>query len=115
MQARREWQDIFKILKGIICNLEYSNKQDYHLKKQGNHKSTTNPKHTIDSRKPKIRKHKHKIKGNQKATKRKTKRKKRNKEETQNQLENKVSNGNKYISINNYLKYEWTKHSNQKI
>ena len=41
----------------------------------------------------------------------KTERKKR---ETQNQLENKVLNGNKYISINNHLKCQWTECSNQK-
>ena len=32
LQARREWQDIFKVLKGRICNLEYSIHQEYHLK-----------------------------------------------------------------------------------
>uniref|UniRef100_A0A8D1G682 L1 transposable element RRM domain-containing protein n=1 Tax=Sus scrofa TaxID=9823 RepID=A0A8D1G682_PIG len=32
LQARREWQDIFKVLKGKICNLEYSIQSEYHLK-----------------------------------------------------------------------------------
>ena len=33
LQARREWQDIFKVLKGKkICNLEYSIQQEPHLK-----------------------------------------------------------------------------------
>uniref|UniRef100_A0A8D1ALS5 L1 transposable element RRM domain-containing protein n=1 Tax=Sus scrofa TaxID=9823 RepID=A0A8D1ALS5_PIG len=32
LQARREWQDIFKVLKGKTCNLEYSIQQEYHLK-----------------------------------------------------------------------------------
>ena len=32
LQARREWQDIFKVLKGKkICNLAYSIQQDEHL------------------------------------------------------------------------------------
>ena len=30
-------------------------------------------------------------------------------------MENNVSNGNKYVCINNYLKYQWTECSNQKI
>ena len=32
LQARREWQEIFKVLKEKICNLEYSIQQEYHLK-----------------------------------------------------------------------------------
>ena len=33
LQARREWQEIFKVLKRKkICNLEYSIQQEYHLK-----------------------------------------------------------------------------------
>ena len=32
LQARREWREIFKVLKGKICNLEYSIQQEYHLK-----------------------------------------------------------------------------------
>ena len=36
LQARREWQDIFKVLKGKKnCNLEYSIHQEYHLKYKG--------------------------------------------------------------------------------
>ena len=32
LQARTEWQDIFKVLKGKkICNLEYAILQEYHL------------------------------------------------------------------------------------
>ena len=32
LQARRDWQDIFKVLKGKkYCNLEYSIQQEYHL------------------------------------------------------------------------------------
>ena len=34
-QARREWQDVFKVLKGKICNLEYSIQQEYYLKQKG--------------------------------------------------------------------------------
>ena len=32
LQARREWQHIFKVLKGKICNQEHSIQQEYHLK-----------------------------------------------------------------------------------
>ena len=32
LQARREWQEIFKALKGKIYKLEYSIQQEYHLK-----------------------------------------------------------------------------------
>ena len=33
LQARREWQEIFKVPKGKkICNLKYSIQQEYHLK-----------------------------------------------------------------------------------
>ena len=32
LQARREWEDIFKVLKGKICSLEYSTQEEYHLK-----------------------------------------------------------------------------------
>ena len=32
LQARRKWQDIFKVLKGKICSLEYFTQQEYHLK-----------------------------------------------------------------------------------
>ena len=32
LQARREWQDILKVLKGKICSLEYSTQQEYLLK-----------------------------------------------------------------------------------
>ena len=33
LQARKEWQDIIKVLKGKKkCNLEYSIQQEYHLK-----------------------------------------------------------------------------------
>ena len=33
LQARREWQEIFKVLKGKnICKLEYSIQQEHHLK-----------------------------------------------------------------------------------
>ena len=33
LKARREWQDIFKVLKGKRnCSLEYSTQQEYHLK-----------------------------------------------------------------------------------
>ena len=33
LQARREWQEIFKALNGKkICNLQYSIQQEYHLK-----------------------------------------------------------------------------------
>ena len=49
-------------------------------------------------------------KENYKTTKGKSKRKK----ELQNQLENKVQNGNKYIPVNIYFKYQWTKCPNQK-
>ena len=36
LQARREWQDIFKGMKGKkICNLEYSIQQEYHLNYKG--------------------------------------------------------------------------------
>ena len=31
LQARREWRDIFKVLKGKNCNLDYSTQQNYHL------------------------------------------------------------------------------------
>ena len=34
LQARHEWQDIFKVLKGKICSLEYSTQQGYHLKQK---------------------------------------------------------------------------------
>ena len=74
---------------------------------------TTNQKHTVDSQKPKRREHKYNTKENHQVTNGKTKRK-RKEEEIQNQWEKKVQNGNKYISINNYLKCQWTKCSNQK-
>ena len=32
LQDRREWQDVFKVLKGKNCNLEHSILQEYHLK-----------------------------------------------------------------------------------
>ena len=32
LQARIEWQDTFKVLKGKICRWEYSTQQEYHLK-----------------------------------------------------------------------------------
>ena len=32
LQARREWQAIFKVLKGKICSVGNSTLQDYHLK-----------------------------------------------------------------------------------
>ena len=32
LQARREWPDVFEVLKGKICNLEHSTQQNYHLK-----------------------------------------------------------------------------------
>ena len=32
LQARRVWQDIFKVLKGKNCNLEYSIQQEYPVK-----------------------------------------------------------------------------------
>ena len=33
LQSRREWQDIFKVLKGKkMCSLEYSTQQEYHFK-----------------------------------------------------------------------------------
>ena len=32
LQARREWQEIFKVLKAKIGNLECSIQQEYHLK-----------------------------------------------------------------------------------
>ena len=32
LQARRVWQDIFKVLKGKKCNLEYSIQQEYPVK-----------------------------------------------------------------------------------
>ena len=36
LQARREWQEIFKVLKGKeICNVDYSIQQEYHLKWKG--------------------------------------------------------------------------------
>ena len=31
LQTISEWQDIFKVLKGKICNLEYSTQNDYPL------------------------------------------------------------------------------------
>ena len=62
-----------------------------YLKKYG----TTNQKQTIHLQKKKEDKS---IKGNHTTTKRK-----RNKEK-RSQLENKVSNGSKYMFINNYLK-----------
>ena len=41
---------------------------------------------------------------------------KKRKEERRNRIrENKFKNGNKYISIKNYLIYQWTKWSNQNI
>ena len=76
----------------------------------------TNQKHSIDSQKPKRTEHKHTYKRNSSNQKGKAKiKKKRNKEEANNYLENKVQKGNKYISINNYLKCQWTKCSNGKI
>ena len=36
LQVRREWQDIFKVLKGKKnCKLEYSIQQEYNLKYKG--------------------------------------------------------------------------------
>ena len=35
LQTRREWHDIFKMLKRKTCNLGYSAQQDYHLKLKG--------------------------------------------------------------------------------
>ena len=32
LQARREWQEIFKVLKGKIFSLEHSTQQEYCLK-----------------------------------------------------------------------------------
>ena len=35
LQARRQWQDIFKALKGnLLYTLEYSTQQEYHLKQE---------------------------------------------------------------------------------
>ena len=34
LQARREQQDIFKVLKAKNCSLEYSTQQDYHLNRR---------------------------------------------------------------------------------
>ena len=73
---------------------------------------TMNHRHKIDSQKSKRKELKHTTKENQQTIQGKTKRK-RNKE-IQNQLENKVLNDNKYIPINSYFKYKWTKCSNQK-
>ena len=43
LQARREWQDIFKGMKGKkICNLEYSIQQEYHFKIEGKIKNFSN-------------------------------------------------------------------------
>ena len=72
---------------------------------------TKNQKHTIDLQKNKKERTQAWQKENCQTTKGKTK---RNKEEIQNQLENKVENGNKHISINNYLKCQWSKCSDQK-
>ena len=36
LQARREWQDIFRVLKGKNCNLEHSIQHKYHLNRRGN-------------------------------------------------------------------------------
>ena len=38
-----------------------------------------------------------------------------NKEELQKQLEKRLKMAINYITINNYFKCQWTKHSNQKI
>ena len=43
-----------------------------------------------------------------------TARGKRNTEGLQKQSENNEQNGNKYIPMNNYFKYKWTKLSNQR-
>ena len=32
LQARREWHDVFKVMRGKYCKLNYSVQQDYHLK-----------------------------------------------------------------------------------
>ena len=70
----------------------------------------TNLKHTTESQKSIRREHKH----NTKEIIKPQKEKKNNKEKIQNQLENKDKNGNKYISINNYLNCQWIKCCNQK-
>ena len=95
----------------MTTNLSRYKKRLTYLKNRVN----TNQKHTIDSqkKKKKRREHRHNTKESHQTTK--VKINKRDEEETQNQQENKVENGNKYyISINNYLKCQWTKWTNQK-
>ena len=75
---------------------------------------TTNQKHTIDSQKPKEREHKYNTRKNHQTTKWKAERK-RDKEEMQKSTGKQCLKWHKYISINNYIKCQWTKCSNQKM
>ena len=34
LQARKEWQDMFKVLKGKNCSLKYTTQQEYHLQEK---------------------------------------------------------------------------------
>ena len=71
---------------------------------------TTNQKHTLDSQKPKRRKHKNNTK-EIKPQKEKLKEKEQRRN-TKSMEKKRDLSGNKYKSINNFLKCQWTKCSN---
>ena len=105
LQARREWHDIFKVMKGknlqprllYLARISFRFDRNQKLYREAKAKriqhhqtsSTTNAKGTSLSGK-------HKRKGPTKQT------------------HNYQQNGNRNIHINNYLKHEWIKCSNQK-
>ena len=70
---------------------------------------TTNQK-PIDTQKLERKEHKHTIEENCQTQREIIK----EEQKTTKHLENEQQNGSKYVVINNFLKYQWTKYSNQK-
>ena len=107
LQARRKWQDIFKVLKGKkIYNQDYCTQQGSHSNWWRNKKLFRQAKVN------RIQYHQTSFSTNVKLTYivKKYNRRKRIYKTNPKQLEN----GNRNIYINNYFKCKWIKFSNQK-
>ena len=76
-----------------------------------NHTVTTNKQSAMDMHTKKRKKFKHNTKDSHQNAREESK---RGRKEPQKQPPNNEENGNKYISISNYFKCKWTKHSSQK-
>ena len=106
LQARREWQDIFKVMKG-------KNLQPTLLYQQGSHSDSMEKLKPLQTTKAKrIQHHQTSFTTNAKGTSLGRKHKRRKTPTITNPKP--FKNGNRNIHINNYLKCKWIKCSNQK-